>query len=114
MDSKKIALTFEPLHPSPSLSITDTTLLPRVEALVKDAVDSLRPAWVANIPRAVLGPGSVEYFTRTREETFGMPLPELQAQKGEGAYEKARGSWLELAGLLKETEGPFFMGETGE
>jgi hypothetical protein len=115
MDSRKIAASLEALSPTPSLHL-DADILPRVEEQVNNIMMPLRTVWMAKIPRVILSPSSAEYFGRTRAERVGMPLDEFEKK---GAQESEK--WWGLAGIgignmasiLKENGGPFFLGSTG-
>ena len=112
MESRAIAAALEQEFPSPPLHL-DSPILPKVEALTSKITPALSPIFVPRVPRDILNPRSINYFIRTREEKFGMPLAELEkSEKGGGkAWENAAPHLSELAGLLRENEGPFFMGE---
>lgn len=113
MDSRKIANVLEKAHPSPSLHL-DSPILKKVEELLPQCATALGPALFPRIPRFVVNPPSAEYFERTRSAKFGMPLSQLEKEKGgESAWQAAEPKWKELAALLKAEGGPFFMGKTG-
>lgn len=111
-DSRVIAEELERLHPEPSLHL-DAPVLPKVESLVPKIRSPLDPILMPRIPRNILNPDSAEYFSRTRAVRFGMPLPEFEKceKSGETAWKGAEGPLKEMAALLKETDGPFFMGQ---
>ncbi|KAL9129570.1 MAG: hypothetical protein Q9175_007261, partial [Cornicularia normoerica] len=112
MDSRKIADVLEKEHPSPSLHL-DSPMLKKVEELIPQCTSPIRPVFLPRVPRSVLSPRSAEYFERTREATFGMPLSQVEKEKGgESAWEAAEPKWKELGALLKAQGGPFFMGKT--
>ena len=114
MDSHNIAAALEKAHPSPSLHL-DSDIVKKVQALVPECITPLAPVFLPRIPRLLLNPPSAEYFERTREVRFGMPLSQLEKEKGgESAWEAAEVKWRELGALLKAEGGPFFMGKTGE
>jgi len=115
MDSRKIANALEQRYPSPPLHL-DSQVLPQVEDLMPKVLMNSAPLVLPRIPRDVLNEASVEYFERTREKRFGMPLGELEKsdQGGENAWKGLEGLMREMAELLKkEREGPFFLGKTG-
>jgi hypothetical protein len=115
MESSRIAASLEALSPTNSLHL-DSDILPRVQELIPKIMGPLRPEWMPKIPRNVLGPESAEYFQRTRAERVGMSLDEFDKKgpgAGEEAWELARDGIEKMASVLKENEGPFFMGSTG-
>lgn len=113
MDSKKIVDVLEESHPSPSLHL-DSPILKKVEELISQCFTPLSPINLPRVPRFLLNPRSAEYFERTRGASFGMPLSQLEKEKGgESAWKAAEPKWKELATLLKAEGGPFFMGKTG-
>ena len=113
MDSRKIADVLEEAHPSPSLHL-DSPILKKVEELVPQCIAPIGPIFLPKVPRLLLNPPSAEYFERTREAKFGMPLSQLEKEKGgESAWKAAEPKWKELGILLKAEGGPFFMGKTG-
>lgn len=112
MDSRKIADVLEKEYPSPSLHL-DSPLLKKVEELAPQCITALAPVYIPRAPRYVLNPPSAEYFDRTRAARFGMPLSQLENEKGgESAWKIAEPKWKELGTLLKAEVGPFFMGKT--
>jgi len=114
MDSRHIATALEERFPSPSLHL-DSPILAKVEALVpKITPAAMAPIIIPRVPRDILNEKSKYYFETTRAERFGMSLDELEKSEkgGENAWENAKPGFKELAELLCETEGPFFMGET--
>ena len=114
MDSRKIADVLEKQHPSPSLHL-DSPILKRVEELMPQCKTPIRAIFVPKVPRELLSPRSAEYFERTRRESLGMTLSQLEKEKGgESAWESATPKWKELGALLKAEGGPFFMGKTGK
>jgi hypothetical protein len=76
----------------------------------------LRPVIMPRIPRTILNPRSAEYFRKTRAKRFGMPLDEFEKSEegGEKAWENVKPALEDVGTLLKQTEGPFFMGKEGE
>jgi len=111
-DSRVIVEVLEKLHPNSPLHL-DSPILPKVEALVPKIQGSLAPVLMPRVPRNILNSDSAEYFQRTRKERFGMPLDEFEKSEkgGEAAWKGADGPLKELAALLKENGGPFFMGK---
>lgn len=112
MDSRKIADVLEKEYPSPPLHL-DSPIVKKVEELAPQCITTLGPVFLPRVPRCVLNPPSVEYFERTRAARFGMPLSQLEKEKGgESAWKAAEPKWKELGTLLKAEGGPFFMGKT--
>jgi glutathione S-transferase len=112
MDSRKIADALESRYPSPLLHL-DFPKLANVQATVIKANVATAPLWCARIPRNILNERSVSYFSETRVKWFGMTLDELEKSDkgGEGAWEAALPHLQELAQMLKEKGGPYFMGK---
>lgn len=113
MDSWKIAHELEKLYPSPSLRLDE----PVVE-LIRQHVGKLAKPLTANVipkvPRNLLTEYSRGYYERTRLQRFGMPLSELEKEKGgERGWEEVRGPAEEAAELLRKNGGPFFLGHEG-
>ena len=54
---------------------------------------------------------SAEYFSETRAKRFGMPLDELEKSEkgGEAAWTNLHEPLEEIAKLLREENGPFFL-----
>ena len=114
MDSRPIATELETLYPTPPLHL-DSPILSQVEKILPAAHEALRGVWMPQVPRNLLNPISAEYFERTREERFGMPLSQLEREKGgDEAWVKAAPVLEEVGGLLRKNGGPFFLGEEGE
>jgi len=111
MESRKIAAALEERYPDPPLHL-DSPILPKVEAIIPKLTSPLAPINMPRVPRDILNPRSQEYFERTRAERFGMPLSEFEKSDkgGEVAWEGAAPHFKELADLLKENGGPYFMG----
>jgi hypothetical protein len=123
MDSRPIALALESAHPTPSLHLLDDgSSTAAAAAAIKARIDRaarawgpLRPVWMPRVPPALLAERSREFFVRTRAVRLGMPLERLEEERGgEAAWEKARPGFVEMAALLGETEGPFFLGQERE
>jgi len=77
--------------------------------------EPLSPQLHPKIPRRILNKESAEYFYRTREVRFGMPLEQLEREKAtEQNWVDVKGPAEEVAELLKKNGGPFFLGDTGE
>ena len=113
MDSRKIAAELEKQYPRPSLHL-DSPLLPKVEQCLGNVILPLRAVLLPPIPRNLLREPSVEYFERTREAKFGMPLRQFETdQGGDKAWEQATPNLKELGDILRAEGGPFVLGKTG-
>jgi hypothetical protein len=114
MDSPAIATELERRYPSPPLHL-DSETLPEVEALFSKFVTGMRGVLFPKYPPMLLNEPSREYFVRTREETFGMSLGQLEKEEGgEKAWEKTRPVVEELGRVLRKEGGPFVLGKEGE
>ena len=113
MDSRKIAFELEKQYPEPSLHL-ESPVLPKVEACVLKAVTPLRAAFMPPIPRNLLNTASIEYFERTREARFGMPLRQWEKEHGgDKAWEEVTPALKEAGDMLRANGGPFLLGKTG-
>lgn len=111
-DSRKIADYIESQAPLPSLHL-DSTYLKKVEDLWGQYMGAIHPIFFSLVPKHVLNEESQEYWYRTREQFVGMPLDQLEKEKGgEKAWAQAEPALLQITALLKENEGPFFLGDT--
>ncbi|KAF2098285.1 hypothetical protein NA57DRAFT_57446 [Rhizodiscina lignyota] len=110
MDSLAITKELEKRYPTPSLHL-DSPILPKAMQALGKVAEGTRPVWMAKVPAALLNPPSAEYFLRTRSEQVGQPLLEYGKEKGgDQAWNNAEPAIKDLVALLKETDGPFFMG----
>ena len=110
MDSGKIAHVLEKLHPSPSVHL-ESPYLTKVEQLVLKIFPCLAPICYSRVPVNILNEVSAEYWYRTRRERLGMTVQEYEVKGGgDVAYASAEPYVKEITGLLKEHDGPFFMG----
>jgi len=113
MDSAIIAETLEQEYPEPSLRL-DTKLHEAVAPIIGKASFPLIPVFIPRIGRDIIPPSASEHFYSTREKRFGMPLDELERQKGGAkAWEAAKPGLDELTAFLNEhklDEGPFVLG----
>ena len=110
MDSWKIALELEKRYPNPTLHLDEPVVK---EVKLARIFSILRPEILPKVPRNLLNPPSAEYFERTRAEMLGMPLAQIEKEKGgDGAWERAVDAIKEMADLLKKQGGPFFLGIT--
>jgi hypothetical protein len=114
MDSWPIAHELEKRYPSPSLHL-DHPIVVRVRDHIAKVRTPLEPHLIPRVPDAFLNPVSAEYFNRTREEKYGMPLSELERTKAtDEGWELAKAPAKEAGDWLREHGGPFFLGETGK
>ncbi|KAJ4353403.1 uncharacterized protein N0V89_005132 [Didymosphaeria variabile] len=67
-------------------------------ALVKPIIFHLLP----KVPKNLLSEVSAEYFNLTREESFGKPLPQLEAEAKEEAWEEMKPIAKDVGDLLRE------------
>ena len=112
MDSIKIAHELEKLYPEPSLHL-DSPVLKQVMELLPSCIGPLTGFIMPKVPRNLLNPSSVEYFERTRAEGFGMPLAQLEKEKGgENVFGEADPGFKKVGQLLRQNGGPFFQGTT--
>lgn len=112
MDSWPIAHELEKRFPSPSLHLDDPIVVQ-----VRDSISKLMMPLIGHllpkVPVVLLNPKSAEYFDRTREVSFGKPLPELEKEKAtEQAWKDVEGPAKMFGDLLRKNSGPFFLGET--
>ncbi|KAK6435027.1 hypothetical protein LTR95_008788 [Oleoguttula sp. CCFEE 5521] len=112
MESRAIADALEKLQPQPSLQL-DSEFVDKVQKLVLELWDALRPIAMPRIPETVLPPASAEYFERTRAVRFGMTLTELGKSDlaGDRAWENARQGIAGMKAVLEEHEGPYALGK---
>jgi glutathione S-transferase len=111
MDSKKIVERLERDYPSPPL-YHDDPMVARVDAHINKIVMPLLGELLPKSARNLLNPSSAEYFERTRAEMLKMSLRELEKSKGgEKAWHAARLPIEEMAKLLAENEGKYFLGD---
>lgn len=114
MDSLAIANELETICPSPSLHL-DAPSTKATREIVDRLLPRSRGLWVASVPANLLNPKSAEFFERTRAVRFKMSLKEYAAENGgEMGWEKTAESLKELGDLLREEDGPFVLGKTGE
>ncbi|CAM1504384.1 Fc.00g019750.m01.CDS01 [Cosmosporella sp. VM-42] len=113
MDSRKIVNRIEKEYPEPSVHL-DSPVLAKLEATMPGIMGALRPIYFLAVPRNILNEGSLNYWYETRAKTAGMPLDQLEKEKGgQQAWDAAQPVLHEVEALLKEnTDGPFFLGKT--
>lgn len=110
MESRKIAFALESTHQDPTLHL-DSPVLLRVEAILPEIVERVRPAFVPLVPKIFLNPVSQGYFIPSREKSLGKPLDEFAKGTDQGV-DNARPYVKELADVLRENAGgPFFLGK---
>lgn len=107
-------IEIEKRYPSPSLHLDDPIVV-KVRDDISKIAGPLTPELLPKVSRNLLNKSSYDYFERTRHERFGMPLRQLEQEKGgEQAWEAVKQPAKEFADLLKANGGPFFKGETGK
>ncbi|KAJ5975664.1 hypothetical protein N7481_009371 [Penicillium waksmanii] len=112
MDSRPIAEYLESKHPSPSLHL-DSSIVDQVDALWWKYVGAIMPIFLNQVPKRILNDASLEHWYRTRKAFVGMSVEEFEETKGgEKAWNEAEPVLRETTALLKQIEGPFFLGET--
>jgi glutathione S-transferase len=112
MGSLEIAHELEKRYPSPSLHLDDPIV---ANFKLAKFQKPLVPHVVPKVPEVLLNQRSAEYFYRTREERYSMPLPQYANENAtEERWEEAREGIEEVADLLKKNGGPYFLGETGK
>lgn len=112
MDSRKIAEYIEEQHPQPSLHL-DSSIVEQVESLWGRYMRSIMPIFLNQVPKRILADASLDYWYTTRKGFTGMSVEELEETKGgEIAWNEAEPVLREATALLKQTEGPFFLGGT--
>lgn len=110
MDSTTIAKALEAAYPTPSLQLSHP-MLARVKDVLIQAFVPIRGDVIPQIPEHVLSPGSVEYWVRTRTADLGDLAIYRKEHGGEKAYEEAHEALQAAAALLRENQGPFFLGQ---
>ncbi|KAJ4146500.1 hypothetical protein NW754_001965 [Fusarium falciforme] len=113
MDSRKIVERVEKEHPEPSIHL-DSPTLAKLEEIMPRIMGPLRPIYFTTVPERLLNEESVPYWHETRSKLAGMPLDQLNKEKGgQVAWDAAKPIIAEVEALLKEnSEGPFFLGKT--
>ncbi|KAF2746428.1 hypothetical protein M011DRAFT_425067 [Sporormia fimetaria CBS 119925] len=104
-------LELEKRYPTPSLHLDDP-IVPKIRDFIGEIFTPLRAEILPKIPRNLLSEVSAEYFETDRAKLFGMPLSQLEKEKGgDEAWEKAKKPAKEAGDMLREHGGPFFLGE---
>jgi hypothetical protein len=107
MESWDIVNELEKQYPTPSLHLDD----PIVEKVLNiNLFKYLVPNIMPKIPK-LLSKVSAEYFSTTREEQFGKSLQQMEAEAKDEAWDQTKPIAKEVGDLLREKEGPFFLGE---
>ena len=110
MDSANIASALEQLYPEPSLHLENEKVI-KIGQMVPDLTLPLRPEYIAKLPHTIMTERSASFFVASREKMFGKSLAQIEEEEGDGSgWAKCRPAWDELVRLLKEEEGPFFLG----
>jgi glutathione S-transferase len=105
MDSLAIARALETHQPSPSLRI-ENGFTDRTQKAVLAVQQALAPLAMPRVPIMLLNGPSAEYFEKTREKRFGMPLAEFaESEKAKNAWSIAEEPIKELRKLMTENEG---------
>ncbi|KAH8881180.1 hypothetical protein GQ53DRAFT_735884 [Thozetella sp. PMI_491] len=111
MDSTKIAARLEADYPNPPIQL-DTPYFARFKPPYIAAMTAIRSDYIYLVFTRVLADESLPYFKESRESDMGMSLEQYYQECSGGGWEKAKDGFAELTALLKENEGPFFMGHT--
>ena len=71
------------------------------------------PIFLPMVPKRLLNEESLEYWYTTREKFMGMSMDQLDKERGgDKAWGQVEPAIRQVTDLLKENEGPFFLGET--
>lgn len=113
MDSLAIAQGLESHYPQPPLHLSNN-LHDDLGPILGKITFPLIPVFMPRIGRDIVPESAAAWFQETRSKRFGMPLAELEAQKGgDSAWEAAKPGLDELREFLrahKRDEGPFVLG----
>lgn len=111
-DSRKIVGHIERQVPLPSLHL-DSVYLDKVERIFSQYLKAIEPIFIPLVPKRILNAESVDYWYTSRPALVGMPLDQLEREKGGvQAWNEAEPALCEVTVLLNENEGPFFLGQT--
>lgn len=111
MDSKKIAAALEERYPDPPLHL-DAPELAKAEDLLGGVLRALATTLLPKVPRTLLNESSRVYFNETREQRFGMPMEQLEREKGgEENWVAARPVVEQIGEFLRAKGGPFILGK---
>jgi hypothetical protein len=112
MDSFRIAGALEMGLPHPSLCL-DWEKFQDVNEKTMQLSVITTPWWKAKVPRNLLSPRSAEYFSRTRQQRYNMPLEQLEKELGtEERWIEAKPIAEELGAILKASGGPYYKGSS--
>ena len=111
MNSLAIVARIEADCPLPSAHL-DSPYLTRLEKILVDVIDALWPVIPYLVSSRILSEKSIPYFNETRQEEAGMPLQRFYLEGIETAWNESKTPLSAIASMLRETDGPFFMGET--
>lgn len=113
MDSLAIARTLESKHPQRPLHL-DNDLHTALGPLLAKISLPLIPVFMPLIHRTIIPESASAYFHSTRSARFGMPLEQLEREKGgQQAWEAAKPGLEDLCTFIRGTkkdEGPFVLG----
>lgn len=114
MDSANIAREMEVLRPEPLLHLDDKKVI-KVGQMIPALTHPLLSKFIVKLPNTLMTERSREYFVTSRELVFGKTLEQVEKEgQGDSGWIKIRPVWEELVQLLKEEEGPYFLGKTCE
>lgn len=117
MESKAIARALEKRFPEPSLYL-DSPALAQVEAQMPKLWTPLIPLLINALPSRLLNPVSRRYYEENRSSREGVPLDQLEKERGgpggKISYDAALEPLRRLDELLTETTGPFMLGDHGK
>jgi glutathione S-transferase len=112
MDSFPIAAALEIAYPTPSLHL-DWEKLQEVTEKTQQLSEAITPWWKAKVPRNLLLPRSAEYFSRTRQQRYNMPLDQVEKELAtEDRWLEAKSIAQELGAIIKASGGPYYKGST--
>lgn len=112
MDSWPIAHSLEKQYPNPPLHL-DEPVVVKIRDLIKELIMPLIPLVLTQVPDVLLNEPSAKYFLETRAKIFKKPLPQMREEADvEKCWAEAAVLAKEVGDLLREKEGPFFLGET--
>lgn len=117
MDSRNICEHLDKIHPSPTLHMDDASgVIDETMQALGAVFEHLRPLALPRVPTTLLAKPSAEYFFHTRQEMFGMGLPDLAVtNEAQHAIRNARPHLYGLKKVMTENkrtgEGPFVLGK---
>jgi hypothetical protein len=101
----------ESTFPATSLQLSHPVTT-SMQALAMKALIPLLPEIIPQIGQNVIDTPSQAWFHRNEEEDWGKPLEQLRREDGgEECYAAVQGVWADIAALLKQEEGPLFLGK---